>query len=163
MNMRAPSSSFALASPASVRGQFQEYLFARSSKAIPVLPNHNGGKDVDIAKAKSGHTVQDQSVDGTFPRVSTNEIVDFVKARANLKTVKEVQRLTGLSEQAVKNLRLGSAGASAQTISTWCRNDPEFRAEYFYWCGGHLEVEPETVAALTIAINRIVQRKAREP
>lgn len=92
-------------------------------------------------------------------RVSTDELVDFVKARALKKTIKEVQTLTGLSEKAVKNLRLGSAGASAQTISTWCRNDPQFRAEYFYWLGGHLEVEPETVAALSIAVNRILQRR----
>ncbi len=92
-------------------------------------------------------------------RVSTDEIVDFVKERALRKTIKEVCALTGLSEKAVKNLRLGSAGASAQTISTWCRNDPQFRAEYFYWLGGNLEVEPETVAALSIAINRVLQRK----
>lgn len=98
-----------------------------------------------------------QNSSGT-KRVSTDELVDFVKVRALKKTIKEVCGLTGLSEKAVKNLRLGSQGASAQTISTWCRNDPQFRAEYFYWCGGQLECEPETVAALTIAINRVMRR-----
>lgn len=97
-----------------------------------------------------------QNCSGTN-RVSTDELVDFVKVRALKKTIKEIAHLTGLSEKAVKNLRLGTAGASAQTISTWCRNDPQFRAEYFYWLGGHLEVEPETVAALSIAVNRILQ------
>jgi len=92
-------------------------------------------------------------------RVSTDELVDFVKARALKKTIKEIMKLTGLSEKAVKNLRVGSQGASAQTISTWCRNDPMFRAEYFYWLGGNLEVEPETVAALSIAINRVLQQR----
>lgn len=83
-----------------------------------------------------------------------------MKVRALKKTIKEIAKLTGLSEKAVKNLRIGSQGASAQTISTWCRNDPQFRAEYFYWLGGHLEVEPETVAALSIAVNRIMQRSS---
>lgn len=94
----------------------------------------------------------------TSGRVSTAELVDFVKRRALKYTIKELCQITGLSEKAVINLRLGEAGASAQTISTWCRNDPEFRAEYFYWCGGLLESDPEMVAALTIAINRIVRR-----
>lgn len=120
------------------------------------------GEGVAIEQgATSGRTLPDCSGQNSSgpKRVSTDEIVDFVQARALKKTIKEVCYLTGLSEKAVKNLRLGTQGASAQTISTWCRNDPQFRAEYFYWLGGNLEVEPETVAAISIAIHRIMQQR----
>jgi len=93
----------------------------------------------------------------TLEHVSTDNLVDFTRERANRYTEKELARLTGLSIAQVKNLRLGRSGVSGKTISNWCRNDPAFRAEYFRFCGGHLEGEPEMVAALSRAINAIVR------
>lgn len=109
------------------------------------------------ASRRSVPNYDGQNSSGT-QRVSTDELVDFVKERALRKTIKEVQVLTGLSEKAVKNMRLGSAGASAQTISTWCRNDPRFRAEYFAWCGGYLETDPEMVANLSRVLTDYARR-----
>jgi len=109
---------------------------------------------------KTNRTVQHTDDANTSGRVSTAELVDFVQVRALKYRIKELCALTGLSEKAVINLRTGEAGASAQTISTWCRNDAAFRAEYFFWCGGRLEGEPETLAALNIAINNIMRRGA---
>lgn len=96
-------------------------------------------------------------------RVSTAELVDFIKEQALRRTIKEVARLTGLSEQAVKNLRLGEAGASAQTVSTWCRNDHQFRIEYFRWCGGLIETDPEMAANLSRVITDHVRRFIQPP
>jgi hypothetical protein len=39
-----------------------------------------------------------------------------------------------------------------------CRNNPEFRAGFFEFCGGELGMD----AAVTIAINAYARRKARE-
>lgn len=86
-------------------------------------------------------------------RVSTAELVDFVKEQALRRPIKEVAKLTGLSTKAVENIRSGEAAASGTTISTWCRNCPEFRTQYFRFVGGHLEIDPEGVAALYSAIN----------
>lgn len=44
MNMRAPSSSFSPVGVPAPRGQFSEYLFARSSKGLPLLPNEPRGQ-----------------------------------------------------------------------------------------------------------------------
>lgn len=94
-------------------------------------------------------------------RVSTCELVDFMQAQALARTIKELARLTGLSEKAIANIRSGIAGASGQTISTWCRNDPQFRAAYFAWCGGELETDPQFYAHMSQAINAYMRTAAR--
>ena len=116
------------------------------------------GMGMGNARAKIGRTVQYTDGSKTTERVSTAELVDFVREKALRLSIKELCKLTGLSEQAVKNLRLGTAGASAQTISTWCRNDPQFRTEYFQWCGGYIETDPEFVAGITMALNSLARR-----
>lgn len=100
-----------------------------------------------ISKGKNSRTVQGTD-DANSSRVSTAELVDFVKEQALRRPIKEVARLTGLSEKAVVNIRSGQAAASGQTLSTWCRNDAGFRAEYFAWCGGKLQFPPEITATL---------------
>lgn len=112
------------------------------------------------ARGNRAGTVQAPDTANTSGRVSTAELVDFVKEQALRRTIAEVSRLTGLSEKAVANIRQGLAGASAQTVSTWCRNDPLFRAEYFFWVGGHIEGcrDPDAIAGLTIALNSYARR-----
>jgi hypothetical protein len=36
---------------------------------------------------------------------------------------------------------------------------PMYRAEFFRFCGGHLEADPEFVAGLSLAINSYVRRQ----
>lgn len=133
------------------------------SNPISSMPEHIEGETLKDTRANNGHSQHNGEVPNTSGRVSTDELVDFVKARANKLTVKELSKLTGLSEQAVKNLRLGTAGASAQTISTWCRNDESFRLDYFRWCGGYLECEPEFVRGISMALNALVRRNGGKP
>lgn len=104
----------------------------------------------DEPKGKKAQTVP--------ARVSTAELVDFIKAQALKRRTKELAELTGLTQKGVANLRQGLAGASAQTISTWCRNDPAFRADYFAWVGGYLENDPEFVAGLSRLINNYARK-----
>lgn len=94
----------------------------------------------------------------TNPRVSTNEFTDWLAEQARRYSEKQLANVTGLSLKAVQNLRLGRSGGTGTTIATWCRNDARFRAEYFFYCGGHLETDPEGVAALHMAINSYLQR-----
>jgi len=135
--------------------------YAHPSELPPVVvprQGDNGETAMLKVEGKTNRSLQPTEDPNTSGRVSTAELVDFLQVRALKYRVKDLCTLTGLSEKAVINLRTGEAGASAQTISTWCRNDPAFRAEYFYWCGGRLEGEPETLAALNIAINNILRR-----
>lgn len=120
-------------------------------------PQLYGAERMAIARGKSTGTVREEN-DPNCSRVSTNELVDFVQERARRLSIKDVSRLTGLSNKAVVHLREGTAGASAQTISTWCRNDPQFRAEYFQFCGGFLETDPEMVAGISRMLNGYARR-----
>lgn len=95
-------------------------------------------------------------------RVSTAELVDFVKEQALRRPIKEVAKLTGLSTKAVENIRSGEAAASGTTISTWCKNCPEFRTEYFRWVGGYMETDPEFVKGITMALQSLARRKIGE-
>lgn len=101
--------------------------------------------------------------DYNSPRVSTAELVDFTKEQAKRRPIKEVARLTGLSLKAVESIRSGEAAASGTTISTWCRNCPQFRTDYFRFVGGHLEIDPEGVAALYSAINFHIRKNGNNP
>lgn len=92
-------------------------------------------------------------------RISTAQLVDFVKEQALRRPIKEVARLTGLSTKAVENIRSGEAAASGTTISTWCKNCPEFRTEYFRWVGGYMETDPEFVPALYAAIRAVMKQQ----
>ncbi len=92
-------------------------------------------------------------------RVSTAEIVDFIKVEARKRTIKELVRLTGLSAKQVEALRLGDCGASSQTISTWCRGDTDFRIRYFQFCGGYIETDPEFVIGISMAMNSLARER----
>lgn len=130
--------------------------YTNESSVSGSLQNQGWSDDVTDARGNNGRTVDGENT-ANSGRVSTAELVDFVKEQASRRSIKEVSRLTGLSEKAVANLRTGASGASAQTISTWCRQDPVFRAEYFRWCGGILEGTPEMYIALSRAINETVR------
>lgn len=95
-------------------------------------------------------------------RASTVELVDFISEQAKRRATKEIARITGLSIKAVEAMRLGESGASSQTITTWCRNDPHFRAEYFAFCGGYVESDPEFITGITMALNSLARRKQGE-
>jgi hypothetical protein len=112
---------------------------------------------MQVSKGNSGTSVRGENEHGN--RVSTAELVDFVQVQTRKRRAKEVQRLTGLSIKAIENMRMGLSGASAQTITTWCRNDPDFRAAYFAYCGGMLEGDPEMLAGLTRAVQSFMRQK----
>lgn len=97
--------------------------------------------------------------DHNTTRISTAQLVDFTKEQAKRRPIKEVARLTGLSLKAVESIRSGEAAASGTTISTWCKNCPEFRTEYFRWVGGYMETDPQFVPALYAAIRAVIKEK----
>jgi hypothetical protein len=90
--------------------------------------------------------------------VTTDNLVDFVQARALRKPVKEIQRDTGLSKKQVENIRQGISGVSGRTLTNWCISDPAFAAEYMAYVGLILPGEAEFAGALTQAFNAY-QRK----
>ncbi len=156
--MTAPHSLAYADSHANGRTASVQMQFASAYEENHSMPNQRRGIEMGKESGLKRRSVHGREAPNTS-RVSTDELVDFMKTQTLARTVKEVTRLTGLSEKAVANIRSGLAGASAQTISTWCRNDPQFRAEYFYWCGGYVESDPEFIAGITMALNSLQRRK----
>lgn len=106
-----------------------------------------------------GENPGSNSGDDVTPRVSTAEIVTFIKFEARKRTIKELERLTGLSVKQIEALRLGECGASSQTISTWARNDTAFRIRYFQFCGGYIETDPEFIVGISMAMNSLARER----
>src|ERR1035437_3152529 len=132
-----------------------EALVLYFRRSTPEISPSSQQQDGEISVGKTLE-IKGLSVRGEIEhssRVSTAEMIDFIKAQVRRRRAKEVQRLTGLSIKAIENMRMGLSGASSQTITTWCRNDPEFRAAYFAECGGLLEGDPEMLSGLTRAVN----------
>jgi len=75
---------------------------------------------------------------------------------------KEVGELSGCGVRAAENIKQGRNGMTMAHLVAMCRNDPMFRAEFFRFCGGHLEVDPEFVAGLSMAVNSYVRKQAPE-
>lgn len=94
----------------------------------------------------------------TSDHVTTDTLVDFTRARAIQYQQKELAKITGLSIQQVKNLRLGISGVSGKTLTNWIKNCPTFRAQYAEWVGIIQPGEAEMSAALTHLFNARARR-----
>jgi len=93
--------------------------------------------------------------------VTTDNLVDFTSERARRYTVKDLQRITGLSKKQVENIRQGKSGISGVTLSRWIMGCTVFAGDYAEWTGLIRPGEAGTAAALTRLVNEIVQREAR--
>lgn len=89
---------------------------------------------------------------------TTDSFVDFVKARAIHYQQKELARLTGLSIQQVKNLRLGLSGIGGKALTNWIRNCPRFAGDYAEYTGIIRPGEAETSEALSRLANAFARR-----
>jgi hypothetical protein len=116
------------------------------------------GISMENSRGKNGPSVHGE-IENNTSRASTAELVDFLQAQVRKRRAKEVAQLTGLSIKAIENMRMGLSGASSQTITTWCRTDPAFRAAYFAFCGGMLEGDPEMLNGLTMAVQSFLRQQ----
>lgn len=91
--------------------------------------------------------------------VTTDNLVDFVQARAVGYPVKKLQAITGLSKKQVENLRQGISGPSGVTLTRWIMNDPEFAGSYAEYVGLVRPGEAETAGALTRLVNAAVRQR----
>lgn len=91
-------------------------------------------------------------------RTSTRECTDWLADRLGAMSAKEIADKAGLSIAGAESLKQGRSGASMKTITELCRNDALFRAEYFLYCGGHLECDPEFVAGLNHVLTNAARR-----
>lgn len=89
---------------------------------------------------------------------TTIECNDWLADQLSNQSAKDISRKTGQGQRAAEAVKMGRNGLTMAHLVNICRADPEFRAAFFQFCGGHLEGEPEVVAALSRAINAVMQR-----
>lgn len=88
---------------------------------------------------------------------STSECSDWLQDNLRKISAKQIADDAGLGQRAAESVKLGRNGLTMAHLVSMCRANPEFRAQLFRFCGGHLEGEPEMVAALSRAINAVVR------
>jgi hypothetical protein len=90
-------------------------------------------------------------------QTSTPECNDWLAAQLRPHSAKAISERTGQGQRAAEAVKMGRNGLTMAHLVNICRADPAFRASFFQFCGGKLEGDPEMVAALSRAINAVVQ------
>lgn len=78
---------------------------------------------------------------------------EFLRAAVSKRGITHVVNVTGLTPRAVRNILVGESKISFDALVEWLRADKEFRAEFFQYCGGHLENSPEFYAGISQAFS----------
>jgi hypothetical protein len=85
----------------------------------------------------------------------------FIQRQAARREPKKLAALLTVTTRTVGNMR-EDGSTSGQTLTKWCRRDPAFRADYFRFCGGHVEASPSLVKNLNEAISAVLAADAVE-
>lgn len=97
--------------------------------------------------------------DNPHIQTSTDECGDWLADKLRSQSAKIIARKTGQGQRAAEAVKMGRNGLTMAHLVNICRADPEFRAQFFQFCGGLLEGEPEMIAALSRAINAVVRER----
>lgn len=92
-------------------------------------------------------------------KTDTQECSDWLADQLRQQSAKVIADKTGQGQRAAEAVKMGRNGLTMAHLVNICRADPEFRAQFFAFCGGQLEGSPELVANLSKAINAIMQRE----
>lgn len=98
--------------------------------------------------------------DNSHIHTDTGECSDWLADKLREQSAKQIARKTGQGQRAAEAVKMGRNGLTMAHLVNICRVDPEFRAAFFSFCGGHLEGEPEMVAALSRAIQHVMKGSA---
>lgn len=92
-------------------------------------------------------------------QVSPSECHDWLADQLSDQSAKVIARKSGQGQRAAESVKQGRNGLTMAHLVSLCRADDNFRAQFFKFCGGQLEGEPEMIAALSKAINAVMQKK----
>ena len=77
------------------------------------------------------------------------ECRDFLKTNLAPLESGEIAEDAQCTKRAAENIRSGENGMRMEYLVAMCRNNPQFRAAFFEFCGGQLEMPPELTAVIT--------------
>lgn len=103
-------------------------------------------------------TIKTQTDRARNPNSSERDAdVILIRDWARTKSAKEGADIAGMTPSGFKKIQSGETALSYEKLMRSMRNDPELRAALFVRAGGHLEVNPQQVAALHRALNSIAR------
>lgn len=114
---------------------------------------------MNIARGANGPFNRGEHSDNPHLQTDTGECSDWLAEQLRSRSAKDIARKTGQGQRAAEAVKMGRNGMTMAHLVNICRADPEFRAQFFQFCGGMLEGDPEMVAALSKAINAIVRER----
>lgn len=115
------------------------------------MPSSNGSFDRRVTARRSPNS----SI-----RDAKQENQDWLAARIAREPVCEIVDKTGMTERAVHNIRQRKSKISFDNLVEYCRNDPEFAADFAAYVGLIKPGEAEFAGALTAAFNAYKRRGA---
>jgi len=134
----------------------------RREEPLGANPQSDPRQAASTVRGHERRRVKGDSRRTLLARPDSTECTDWLADRLRTYSAKDVAELTGCTARAGENAKQGMSGLSMGSIVALCRNDPIFRAEFFRFCGGYLETDPEFVAGITMAMNSLARRKASE-
>jgi len=93
-------------------------------------------------------------------RDAKQENQDWLAARVAREPVAEIVDKTGMTERAVHNIRQRKSKISFDNLVEYCRNDPQFAADFAEYVGLIRPGEAEMTEAVTRLVNAHARRQA---
>lgn len=92
-------------------------------------------------------------------QTNTRECSDWLQHQLRRTPAKEISADCGIGVRAAEGIKAGRNGLTMAHLVTMCRANPDFRAQFFHFCGGQLEGDPSLIANLSRAINAVMQQQ----
>lgn len=83
-----------------------------------------------------------------------SECRDWLKDQLSGAEVGEIATDAQCTKRAAENIRAGENGMRMEYLVAMCRNNPEFRAAFFEFCGGELEIPGDLTAMIQKYLRR---------
>lgn len=108
-----------------------------------------------------GFTVLPKNAKNSSAHYDHDAFAAFIQRQALRRDPKKLAAMLDVTTRTVGNMREGG-GTSGPTLTKWCKRDGTFRAEYFRFCGGHVEASPALVTKLNEAVSAVLAADAVE-
>jgi hypothetical protein len=150
-----PSQKFAQAvSPKTVRAVHSDQSAFENHRSSS-LDNYEGDTMHNSLRTNPSFIKRGEHSANKHLKTDTPECSDWLQDQLRQQSAKVISEKTGQGQRAAEAVKMGRNGLNMAHLVNICRADPDFRVAFFQFCGGQLETNPNTVAALARAFEAI--------
>jgi len=137
---------------------FSSLQYQSAFQNKPRVPNNYEGNDMGYSLRTNPIFNRGEHSANRHLTTDTRECSDWLQDQFRQQSAAAISKKTGQGQRAAEAVKMGRNGLTMAHLVNICRADPDFRAQFFSFCGGKLEGHPEMVAALSRAINAVINR-----